>query len=366
MKRSARFSVVVFLVFVISLACNLPRPTPTPDPGLAFTAAAQTVMAQLTQVALTVSASTPTLPPTPSPTFTPLPTLPPTLPPTPTQICDQAKFIADIGLQDGAVVAPGQAFTWTWRIQNVGTCSWTPAYTVVFDSGAQMGGPTAQALTTNVNPGQTVDISVNLVAPTTPNTYRGYWKLRNPAGMTLIRFYADIRVQPASVSVTLTYLPAESGLVASDGVVNTLTVAAGDSMGNLGVEAFLSFDMSVIPAGAVIQSASLKLFGGGNVRGDPFAGLGCLRAYLHDYGTVDPTDFVPPGATGAFANWCSASDLSDPFSDNRLVTALQTRVGTSRFRFRLQFRDALTDGDGAIDDVLILAPVILNATYTLP
>ena len=120
---------------------------------------------------------------------------PPTVPPTSTQMCDKSQFIADITIPDGTILAPGTAFTKTWRIKNTGTCSWTPSYTIVFDHGDQMSGPSAQALVGNVNPGQTADISINLTAPATNNHYVGYWKLRNAAGVTFTQFYSDIKVQ---------------------------------------------------------------------------------------------------------------------------------------------------------------------------
>jgi peptidoglycan hydrolase-like protein with peptidoglycan-binding domain len=47
-----------------------------------------------------------------------------------------------------------------------------------------MEGPLEQALTTGtVAPGQTVDVSVNLVAPSTPGTYLGYWIIRDSGGV---------------------------------------------------------------------------------------------------------------------------------------------------------------------------------------
>jgi hypothetical protein len=110
-------------------------------------------------------------------------------------MCDKSQFIADITIPDGTILAPGTAFTKTWRIKNTGTCSWTPSYTIVFDHGDQMSGPIAQALVGNVNPGQTVDISINLTAPATNNHYVGYWKLRNAAGVTFTQFYSDIEVK---------------------------------------------------------------------------------------------------------------------------------------------------------------------------
>jgi len=99
------------------------------------------------------------------------------------------------------VLDPGETFTKTWRLKNVGACSWTPSYAVVFSSGNQMGGPSAQALAGNVNPGQTVDLSVNLTAPSDPGTYSGYWKLRNASGATFAQFYVRIKVEGGPFAV---------------------------------------------------------------------------------------------------------------------------------------------------------------------
>jgi hypothetical protein len=383
MRRINRFTLAVTALLLTALACNLPQAAPpgTLDPNLALTSVAQTVAAQLTQSAQTpgVPTATNAAPPpnTAIPTNTTIPATiaPPASPtthPTSTQECDKAQFITDVTVPDGTLMTPGQAFTKTWRLKNIGTCTWA-GYSLIFDSGNSMGGAAATAIG-NTPPGGTVDISINLTAPASAGNYRGYWRIRSTSGYLLPvingyqikSFYVDIKVSAASVSLTLDYLPGESGLVLSGGAINNLTVAAGDSSSNQGVEAFLSFDMTGVPAGATIQTASLTLIGGGQVRNNPFAGLGCLRAYLDNYGSVDPTDFVPPGATGAFANWCSAASVSSPFSGANLIATIQGRVGTPRFRFRLQFKDTLTDGNGTIDDVLIIAPVILTITYTTP
>ncbi len=101
----------------------------------------------------------------------------------PPAACDRAQFIADVTIPDGTVIAPGASFSKTWRLKNIGTCTWTTSYQLMFDSGAQMGGPSFQAMPHTVVPGQTVDIVVSLVAPTTAGTYRGYWKFRNASGV---------------------------------------------------------------------------------------------------------------------------------------------------------------------------------------
>ncbi len=210
MIRIARFSAA--LVLLMLTACNLPagNATPTVDPGVIFTAAAQTVEAQLTQsAALNPPTATATLPaPTDTPlavTDTPLPTsvVPPTPTYTPTTPCDRAKFIADVTVPDDTEFAPNTTFTKTWRIQNTGTCTWTTAYALVFDHGDAMSGPAAQPLAGNVAPGQSVDISVDLKAPATPGDYIGYWKMRNAAGVLFAQVWVKIKVKAVSTGFNL-------------------------------------------------------------------------------------------------------------------------------------------------------------------
>ncbi|MBI5825349.1 MAG: hypothetical protein HZB18_15075 [Chloroflexi bacterium] len=99
-----------------------------------------------------------------------------------TTVCDQAELVADVTVPDGTNFAPGVAFKKTWRLKNIGTCTWATTYSLVFDSGEKMGGPASVNLTADVAPGQTVDLSVDLTAPTALGNYFGYWKLKNTAG----------------------------------------------------------------------------------------------------------------------------------------------------------------------------------------
>ncbi len=195
MHKFSQLVAGIALVIAI-LACNLPSQQ---EISAATTALAQTAAAETVQAALTLAAKpssglpTATFTPIPSPLPTiPLPTLPP--PATATSNCDNAQFIADVTIPDGTTFSSGDHFVKTWRLKNIGTCSWTPSYAVVFFSGDQMGGPSAQALVGNVNPGQTVDLSVNLTAPSSNGNYTGYWKLRNAAAVTFAQFYVQIHV----------------------------------------------------------------------------------------------------------------------------------------------------------------------------
>ena len=81
-----------------------------------------------------------------------------------------------------AGLAPGATFTKTWRLKNSGSCTWTTSYSIVFYSGAQMGAPTSVSFPYAVPPGQTVDLTVNMVAPVAEGEYRGFWILRNASG----------------------------------------------------------------------------------------------------------------------------------------------------------------------------------------
>jgi hypothetical protein len=145
---------------------------------------------------------------TPTPTVGPgTPTATPT--PAPASCTDRAKFIADVTIPDGTVFAPNTPFVKTWRLKNVGTCTWTTSYALIFDSGNQMGGPSPAYFPNSVAPNQTVDLSVNLTAPNTGGTFVGYWRLRNannvPFGIgvdALHSFWVEINVSGATATPT--------------------------------------------------------------------------------------------------------------------------------------------------------------------
>ena len=98
-------------------------------------------------------------------------------------ICDAMQFLGDVTYPDNSPVARNNSFVKTWRIQNVGTCSWTPSYAIAFVGGDAMNGPSAVAINRNVSPGEVINISVPLTAPNKNGNYRGYWKLRNTSGV---------------------------------------------------------------------------------------------------------------------------------------------------------------------------------------
>lgn len=101
------------------------------------------------------------------------------------EACDRAGAGTpiDITIPDDTIMEPGGAFTKIWRLQNVGSCTWTTNYRVFFFSGEQLNAVNNLALPGNVLPGESVDISIDMVAPNRAGTFQGNWKLRSPNGL---------------------------------------------------------------------------------------------------------------------------------------------------------------------------------------
>ena len=114
------------------------------------------------------------------PSASPLPTNRP-LSPTPTGIDYLVSAVEDITLPDGDTVSPGENIIKTWRLTNGGLSPWTAGTRLVYVSGDQMSAE-AVALQRPVAPGQTVEVSVNLQAPTTEGAYQGYFMLQTDTG----------------------------------------------------------------------------------------------------------------------------------------------------------------------------------------
>lgn len=234
-KKKRLFNLLIVITLFIS-ACNLPSKNVE---NIASTAAAQTVEALLSATPVS-GIATPSFTPLPVPATltpsTPLPAITNTPPVTATTNCNVAQFITDVTIPDGTVMAPNQTFNKKWRIKNDGTCTWT-GFSMVFDSGDAMGGPATKAIST-LNPGQEVDLDVDLKAPTTPGSYRGYWRINSNTGVLVPivngsqgkSFYVDIKVQnPVTATYTLPppiVFAVTSVSVASGGTCGAFTATA--------------------------------------------------------------------------------------------------------------------------------------------
>ncbi|HAV75837.1 MAG TPA: hypothetical protein DCX53_00630 [Anaerolineae bacterium] len=172
-----RNSIIIILLILISTSCvdvsTLAQDTETPTAPLFVTSTLPP-----TKQALTVPTQ---IPPTASPTLDPSTTRTPD----PAASCrDDAILVEDVTYPDNTRVNAGESFTKTWKLQNVGTCTWT-GYTVAFVDGDRMSSPNSVAVS-ETERNQTVDVSVELTAPSTDGTYRGNFELRDTAGKPVL------------------------------------------------------------------------------------------------------------------------------------------------------------------------------------
>ncbi len=219
------------LAALLMSACTLgqaPAATPTPqDIAAVYTVAAETARAQLTEIA---SLSTPTLPPTATsaPTQAPLvqvtagasPTLSLVLEASPTlalggiaasptlallpgqtslpgltaipsvtpagqtggsagPLCKNSAFLGDVTIPDGTVLVAGDQFYKTWRIQNTGTCTWDDGFSFLPWAGPAELTRDSYKIKLDaskfVKPGDIIEITVLLQAPSKPGEYVAHY-----------------------------------------------------------------------------------------------------------------------------------------------------------------------------------------------
>lgn len=194
MTNLAKIFLLLFgLLMLAGCGPSASEATPGIDPERIRTEAAATVLAQVTRdLALTPSATL-----APTATSTQAPSATPDIKPTLTSVASAtvtvsttvtntanltniAKWVSQT-IVDGAAFLPGETFTMTWRIQNAGEATWTPAYWLRFFSGSAFGAASEIPLGQEVRPGEIVDLTIRMTAPTQPGEYRSDWVLATEA-----------------------------------------------------------------------------------------------------------------------------------------------------------------------------------------
>jgi len=186
MRKTATFlSLLTILVICLGLVgCNLTAGNKIDDVSLQQTIVVQTVDALKTQIAVNstpaapmIATNTPQMLPTGTATATVVSVA--TSTPKPTY---RVGNVIDVTYPDNTVVKPGASFTKKWKLTNTGTGTWSPSFKLVFVSGDAMSGPASKMIGLAVPPGQSIDVSVDLVAPSTPKTYQGKWMMQTDSG----------------------------------------------------------------------------------------------------------------------------------------------------------------------------------------
>ena len=223
MKKTTILIIMLIIGAMLLGACNLPEKQDQADADA--TTVAETAQAVFTRAAETAAAAAPSATlddtasatVTPVPSNTPFPTQAATATKTPIP-CNRASFVKDVTIPDNTAVKPGEVFTKTWRLKNTGSCTWTSGYVLLFDSGDKMNAPATSAITNaSVDPGSTIDISLDLTAPAAAGTYQGNFKLRSPDNIVFGinadgqgPFWVKVVVAEATATPTATSFPVYS------------------------------------------------------------------------------------------------------------------------------------------------------------
>jgi uncharacterized protein YkwD len=92
--------------------------------------------------------------------------------------------VADVTVPDYAHFELREGFTKTWRVKNIGTCTWTADYQVKYAHGDLLGSSSGVPLSSTA-PNATLDISVTMTAPSRDGKFQTFYQLLNPAGTSI-------------------------------------------------------------------------------------------------------------------------------------------------------------------------------------
>ncbi len=185
-----RWYLLVAAVLLI-LSCDIatfgaPQEIPTSVPGAIDLMVAQTAGAAATQTAAMI-------PPTATLTLTPLPTLVPQATPTitptfifivftPTKLGGARGYSCNYISQypkDGTNMNGKTAFTGKWKVTNDGGIAWDPSVVdFIFIDGTNFGTANETPLPTKVGIGDSITLSVSMIAPNRHGKYTTIWSLR--------------------------------------------------------------------------------------------------------------------------------------------------------------------------------------------
>ncbi len=359
--------IVTALMMLALSACNIGGAAETTTPAVTDTQIPTAVIATTAAPAVT---ETPTSQPAVAPDteVSATATIGAVGPTNPPDCTNSAAFVADITIPDNTAVGAGTIFTKTWRIANTGTCVWGPSYTLVHYSEERMGAPNSVALDITY-PGQNLDISMNLTAPTSTGRHQANFVIKNPAGLIMkigddSRLWVVISVTPgeagaATAAVTATSAPA----TVTTGAVNAIsTLPVATTSGSQSGFAACLFTiertklMEVINAvnayrvekGLPAYSVNPRLAQAAQIHASDMA---CNRLSAHtgsDGSTpqarVAATGYIassvsenvygsnPPFTGGGAVNWW-ITDPADPNNNQNLLSTTFTEIGVGYSSF---------------------------------
>lgn len=112
---------------------------------------------------------------------------------------DSAVLVHDVTVPDGTQMKPRQKFVKTWEFINNGSCPWY-GYTLKFAAGDRMNAPLSAPIPETLLK-ESVQVSVELIAPMADGSYTAYFTINDPQGRdvpigTEKTFWVKITVGP--------------------------------------------------------------------------------------------------------------------------------------------------------------------------
>jgi len=327
-------TILILTGIVLSACGGQTQATETPTAVPATTAPpAPSATNTPTEVVVPVTGETPT----------PLPTPTEVVPDNPADCVNKASFVTDVTIPDNSEIIGGSAFIKTWRIQNTGTCIWWSGYTLTHYSEEAMSAPDAVPLPVT-NPGETADISVDLIAPNVAGKYQGNFVVKNPADLIMqidndSRLWLIINVASAPASGS-TATPASTGSGGGSGSTNAACALTTDAARTSAMVTALTnhraqSSLAALPVNAQLSQAAQahandiacnNLFVHTGSDGSTPQTRVALTGYAASgvaenvYGSYPPLD-----GQGVISWW--ATDKTDPRHNQNLLTTKYTEIG---------------------------------------
>ncbi|XP_059644647.1 protein JOKA2 isoform X2 [Cornus florida] len=142
-----------------------------------------------------------------------------------------SRFIRDVNVLDGTVMAPSTPFTKIWRMRNNGTIMWPQGTQLVWIGGDRLSealSVEAEISPAGLSANKELDIAVDFTAPELPGRYISYWRMKAPSGQkfgqrvwVLIQVDATLKdsVYDSFQGLNLNLPPSSNGL-AGPGIEN--------------------------------------------------------------------------------------------------------------------------------------------------
>lgn len=125
-----------------------------------------------------------------------------------------ARFVQHVTVPDGEVLAPNTRFIKTWRFRNEGEMAWPEGTALVFlahGNSDRLGTMERVELSHPAQPGEEVEVSVEMTAPEKPGRYASFWKLAYPSGRKFgQRVGVKINVNTSTATATTPQQPAQA------------------------------------------------------------------------------------------------------------------------------------------------------------